>query len=123
MTSCAPLRVLQVGLEGLQREYVRVEEHPFSSEKKWMAVRCVHRTQQVCDEELLTLTLYPRSDAPMSFEDAGSRNTAGVVVHTCSVMFQQILRCLSWCYCCACALSPQKSLLQVQSCILRRKLL
>uniref|UniRef100_A0A3P8PXI7 Calcium-transporting ATPase n=1 Tax=Astatotilapia calliptera TaxID=8154 RepID=A0A3P8PXI7_ASTCA len=37
---------MKVGLEGLQREYVRVEEHPFSSEKKWMAVRCVHRTQQ-----------------------------------------------------------------------------
>ncbi|KAG7283008.1 hypothetical protein CRUP_028525 [Coryphaenoides rupestris] len=28
------------------KEYVRVEEHPFTSENKWMAVRCVHRTQQ-----------------------------------------------------------------------------
>uniref|UniRef100_A0A669EQL1 Calcium-transporting ATPase n=1 Tax=Oreochromis niloticus TaxID=8128 RepID=A0A669EQL1_ORENI len=37
---------MKVGLEGLQHEYVRVEEHPFTSEKKWMAVRCVHRTQQ-----------------------------------------------------------------------------
>lgn len=67
--SCAPLCVLQVGLEGLQHEYVRVEEHPFTSEKKWMAVRCVHRTQQVCDEELLTLTLHPRFDALMSLGD------------------------------------------------------
>ncbi|XP_030605809.1 calcium-transporting ATPase type 2C member 1 [Archocentrus centrarchus] len=37
---------MKMGLEGLQQEYVRLEEHPFSSEKKWMAVRCVHRTQQ-----------------------------------------------------------------------------
>ncbi|XP_062321215.1 calcium-transporting ATPase type 2C member 1 isoform X1 [Osmerus eperlanus] len=37
---------MKMGLEGLQQEYVRVEEHPFSSEQKWMAVRCVHRTQQ-----------------------------------------------------------------------------
>lgn len=38
---------LQMGLEGLQQEYVRLEEHPFTSEQKWMAVRCVHRTLQV----------------------------------------------------------------------------
>uniref|UniRef100_A0A3Q0T3G4 Calcium-transporting ATPase n=1 Tax=Amphilophus citrinellus TaxID=61819 RepID=A0A3Q0T3G4_AMPCI len=37
---------MKMGLEGLQQEYVRLEEHPFTSEKKWMAVRCVHRTQQ-----------------------------------------------------------------------------
>ncbi|XP_038566270.1 calcium-transporting ATPase type 2C member 1 isoform X2 [Micropterus salmoides] len=37
---------MKMGLEGLQQEYVRLEEHPFSSEQKWMAVRCVHRTQQ-----------------------------------------------------------------------------
>ncbi|CAK6982093.1 calcium-transporting ATPase type 2C member 1, partial [Scomber scombrus] len=37
---------MKMGLEGLQQEYVRVEEHPFSSDKKWMAIRCVHRTQQ-----------------------------------------------------------------------------
>lgn len=36
-----------MGLEGAQQEYVRLEEVPFSSDKKWMAVRCVHRTQQV----------------------------------------------------------------------------
>ncbi|XP_013884859.1 calcium-transporting ATPase type 2C member 1 isoform X1 [Austrofundulus limnaeus] len=37
---------MKMGLEGVQQEYVRLEEHPFSSEQKWMAVRCVHRTQQ-----------------------------------------------------------------------------
>uniref|UniRef100_A0A667ZG13 Calcium-transporting ATPase n=1 Tax=Myripristis murdjan TaxID=586833 RepID=A0A667ZG13_9TELE len=37
---------MKMGLEGLQKEYVRQEEHPFTSEQKWMAVRCVHRTQQ-----------------------------------------------------------------------------
>uniref|UniRef100_A0A7N6BQA0 Calcium-transporting ATPase n=1 Tax=Anabas testudineus TaxID=64144 RepID=A0A7N6BQA0_ANATE len=37
---------MKLGLESLQQEYVRLEEHPFTSEKKWMAVRCVHRTQQ-----------------------------------------------------------------------------
>lgn len=36
-----------MGLESLQQEYVRLEEHPFTSEQKWMAVRCVHRAQQV----------------------------------------------------------------------------
>lgn len=36
-----------MGLESLQQEYVRLEEHPFTSEQKWMAVRCVHRTLQV----------------------------------------------------------------------------
>ncbi|KAM8827052.1 calcium-transporting ATPase type 2C member 1 isoform 1-T1 [Synchiropus picturatus] len=37
---------MKMGLEGLQQEFVRVEENPFSSEKKWMSVRCVHRTQK-----------------------------------------------------------------------------
>ncbi|XP_061093677.1 calcium-transporting ATPase type 2C member 1 isoform X1 [Conger conger] len=37
---------MKMGLEGVQQEYIRREEHPFSSEKKWMAVRCVNRTQQ-----------------------------------------------------------------------------
>ncbi|XP_010903524.1 calcium-transporting ATPase type 2C member 1 isoform X1 [Esox lucius] len=37
---------MKMGLEGLQQEYVRLEEHPFSSEQKWMAVRSVHCTQQ-----------------------------------------------------------------------------
>uniref|UniRef100_A0A8K9V7D5 Calcium-transporting ATPase n=1 Tax=Oncorhynchus mykiss TaxID=8022 RepID=A0A8K9V7D5_ONCMY len=37
---------MKMGLEGQQQEYVRLEENPFSSEQKWMAVRCVHRTQQ-----------------------------------------------------------------------------
>uniref|UniRef100_A0A667Z710 Calcium-transporting ATPase n=1 Tax=Myripristis murdjan TaxID=586833 RepID=A0A667Z710_9TELE len=31
---------MKMGLEGLQKEYVRQEEHPFTSEQKWMAVRC-----------------------------------------------------------------------------------
>uniref|UniRef100_W5KCX8 Calcium-transporting ATPase type 2C member 1 n=1 Tax=Astyanax mexicanus TaxID=7994 RepID=W5KCX8_ASTMX len=38
---------MKMGLEGVQQEFVRLEEIPFSSEQKWMAVRCVHRTQQV----------------------------------------------------------------------------
>ncbi|XP_037639865.1 calcium-transporting ATPase type 2C member 1 isoform X1 [Sebastes umbrosus] len=37
---------MKMGLEGLQQEYVRVEEHPFTSEQKWMAVRCYQRTLQ-----------------------------------------------------------------------------
>ncbi|XP_075901927.1 calcium-transporting ATPase type 2C member 1 isoform X3 [Nelusetta ayraudi] len=37
---------MKMGLESLQQEYVRVEEHPFSSDTKWMAVRCRHRTLQ-----------------------------------------------------------------------------
>uniref|UniRef100_A0A7N8YQM1 Calcium-transporting ATPase n=1 Tax=Mastacembelus armatus TaxID=205130 RepID=A0A7N8YQM1_9TELE len=37
---------MKMGLESLQHEYVRLEEHPFTSEQKWMAVRCVHRTQK-----------------------------------------------------------------------------
>lgn len=36
-----------MGLESVQQEFIRLEEHPFTSEQKWMAVRCVHRTQQV----------------------------------------------------------------------------
>ncbi|CAI9541675.1 unnamed protein product [Staurois parvus] len=36
---------MKMGLEG-RRDYIRKEEYPFSSEKKWMAVKCVHRTQQ-----------------------------------------------------------------------------
>uniref|UniRef100_A0A8D0CWU4 P-type Ca(2+) transporter n=1 Tax=Sander lucioperca TaxID=283035 RepID=A0A8D0CWU4_SANLU len=31
---------MKMGLESLQQEYVRLDEHPFSSEQKWMAVRC-----------------------------------------------------------------------------------
>ncbi|XP_077454007.1 calcium-transporting ATPase type 2C member 1 isoform X3 [Stigmatopora argus] len=37
---------VKMGLDDVQREYVRVEELPFTSDKKWMAVRCVHRTRQ-----------------------------------------------------------------------------
>ncbi|XP_054638512.1 calcium-transporting ATPase type 2C member 1 isoform X2 [Dunckerocampus dactyliophorus] len=37
---------MKMGLESLQQEYVRQEEHPFTSEKKWMAVRCIHHTQK-----------------------------------------------------------------------------
>ncbi|XP_051999926.1 calcium-transporting ATPase type 2C member 1 isoform X2 [Xyrauchen texanus] len=37
---------MKMGLEGLQQEFVRLEEIPFSSEQKWMAVRVIHRTQQ-----------------------------------------------------------------------------
>ncbi|XP_012892836.1 PREDICTED: calcium-transporting ATPase type 2C member 1-like, partial [Dipodomys ordii] len=35
-----------MGLDGLQQDYIRKAEYPFSSEQKWMAVKCVHRTQQ-----------------------------------------------------------------------------
>lgn len=45
LTRCVLLS--QMGLEGLQQDYVRLEEHPFTSEQKWMAVRCAHRTLQV----------------------------------------------------------------------------
>lgn len=37
---------MKMGLEGLQHEFVRLEEIPFTSEQKWMAVRVVHRTQK-----------------------------------------------------------------------------
>ncbi|KAK1173540.1 calcium-transporting ATPase type 2C member 1-like [Acipenser oxyrinchus oxyrinchus] len=37
---------MKMGLDGVQQEYVRRAEHPFSSEQKWMAVKCVHQTQQ-----------------------------------------------------------------------------
>ncbi|XP_033836773.1 calcium-transporting ATPase type 2C member 1 [Periophthalmus magnuspinnatus] len=37
---------MKMGLESVQQEYIRMEEVPFSSEQKWMAVRCVHQTQQ-----------------------------------------------------------------------------
>ncbi|XP_073782630.1 calcium-transporting ATPase type 2C member 1 isoform X1 [Danio rerio] len=37
---------MKMGLEGLQHEFVRLEEIPFTSEQKWMAVRVVHRTQR-----------------------------------------------------------------------------
>ncbi|XP_035249215.1 calcium-transporting ATPase type 2C member 1 isoform X1 [Anguilla anguilla] len=37
---------MKMGLEGVNQEYIRREEHPFSSEQKWMAVRSVHQTQQ-----------------------------------------------------------------------------
>uniref|UniRef100_A0A8C6ZT47 Calcium-transporting ATPase type 2C member 1 n=1 Tax=Nothoprocta perdicaria TaxID=30464 RepID=A0A8C6ZT47_NOTPE len=40
------LSFIQMGLDGLQEDYVRKAEYPFSSEQKWMAVKCVHRTQQ-----------------------------------------------------------------------------
>ncbi|XP_078007653.1 calcium-transporting ATPase type 2C member 1 isoform X3 [Phascolarctos cinereus] len=39
-------RIVEMGLDGLQQDYIRKAEYPFSSEQKWMAVRCVHRTQQ-----------------------------------------------------------------------------
>ncbi|XP_071660981.1 calcium-transporting ATPase type 2C member 1 isoform X2 [Patagioenas fasciata] len=37
---------MKMGLDGLQEDYIRKAEYPFSSEQKWMAVKCVHRTQQ-----------------------------------------------------------------------------
>ncbi|KAM8869615.1 calcium-transporting ATPase type 2C member 1 isoform 2-T2 [Spinachia spinachia] len=37
---------MKMGLESLQQEYIRLEERPFTSEQKWMSVRCVHRTLQ-----------------------------------------------------------------------------
>uniref|UniRef100_A0AAQ5YEM3 Calcium-transporting ATPase n=1 Tax=Amphiprion ocellaris TaxID=80972 RepID=A0AAQ5YEM3_AMPOC len=44
---------MKMGLESLQQEYVRLEENPFTSEQKWMAVRCVHRTQQGAYEQVI----------------------------------------------------------------------
>lgn len=37
---------MKMGLEGLQQDYIRRAEYPFTSEQKWMAVKCVHKTQQ-----------------------------------------------------------------------------
>uniref|UniRef100_A0A672GRA8 Calcium-transporting ATPase n=2 Tax=Salarias fasciatus TaxID=181472 RepID=A0A672GRA8_SALFA len=37
---------MKMGMESVRQEYIRVKEHPFTSEQKWMAVCCVHRTQQ-----------------------------------------------------------------------------
>lgn len=37
---------MKMGLEGLRHDFIRKAEYPFSSEQKWMAVKCVHRTQQ-----------------------------------------------------------------------------
>ncbi|XP_023694777.1 calcium-transporting ATPase type 2C member 1 isoform X1 [Paramormyrops kingsleyae] len=37
---------MKMGLDGVQQEYIRLEELPFTSEQKWMAVRCVHHTGQ-----------------------------------------------------------------------------
>ncbi|XP_016893594.1 calcium-transporting ATPase type 2C member 1 isoform X2 [Cynoglossus semilaevis] len=37
---------MKMGLETLQKDYVRLDEIPFSSEQKFMAVRSVHRAQQ-----------------------------------------------------------------------------
>ncbi|XP_028605891.2 calcium-transporting ATPase type 2C member 1 isoform X2 [Podarcis muralis] len=37
---------MKMGLDGIQQDYIRKAEYPFSSEQKWMAVKCVHRTQQ-----------------------------------------------------------------------------
>ncbi|TNN02003.1 hypothetical protein fugu_009490 [Takifugu bimaculatus] len=37
-------KIVEMGLESLQQEYVRLEEQPFTSEQKCMAIRCVHRT-------------------------------------------------------------------------------
>ncbi|NWS94726.1 AT2C1 ATPase, partial [Mionectes macconnelli] len=37
---------MKMGLDGLQEDYIRKAEYPFSSEQKWMAVKCIHRTQQ-----------------------------------------------------------------------------
>uniref|UniRef100_A0A670ZU64 Calcium-transporting ATPase n=1 Tax=Pseudonaja textilis TaxID=8673 RepID=A0A670ZU64_PSETE len=33
------------------QDYIRKAEYPFSSEQKWMAVKCLHRIQQVCAYE------------------------------------------------------------------------
>ncbi|NXW71691.1 AT2C1 ATPase, partial [Hirundo rustica] len=37
---------MKMGLDGVQEDYIRKAEYPFSSEQKWMAVKCIHRTQQ-----------------------------------------------------------------------------
>uniref|UniRef100_A0A4W3IJI8 Calcium-transporting ATPase n=1 Tax=Callorhinchus milii TaxID=7868 RepID=A0A4W3IJI8_CALMI len=33
---------MKMGLEGLQHDYLRRAEYPFSSEQKWMAVKCIY---------------------------------------------------------------------------------
>lgn len=47
-----------MGLDGVQQDYIRKAEYPFSSEQKWMAVKCVHRTQQVSFHFLFKKYLY-----------------------------------------------------------------
>lgn len=47
LTLCCFFCSMQMGLDGIQEDYVRKAEYPFSSEQKWMAVKCVHRAQQV----------------------------------------------------------------------------
>uniref|UniRef100_UPI00358E72F4 calcium-transporting ATPase type 2C member 1 isoform X1 n=1 Tax=Myxine glutinosa TaxID=7769 RepID=UPI00358E72F4 len=37
---------MKMGLKGLREDYIRKSEIPFSSEQKWMAVKCVHKTQK-----------------------------------------------------------------------------
>uniref|UniRef100_A0A670ZTR0 Calcium-transporting ATPase n=1 Tax=Pseudonaja textilis TaxID=8673 RepID=A0A670ZTR0_PSETE len=37
---------MKMGLDGIQQDYIRKAEYPFSSEQKWMAVKCLHRIQQ-----------------------------------------------------------------------------
>lgn len=32
-------------LDQAEQNYIRKKEYPFSSEKKWMAVKCVHKSQ------------------------------------------------------------------------------
>uniref|UniRef100_A0A670ZTV2 Calcium-transporting ATPase n=1 Tax=Pseudonaja textilis TaxID=8673 RepID=A0A670ZTV2_PSETE len=39
---------MKMGLDGIQQDYIRKAEYPFSSEQKWMAVKCLHRIQQIC---------------------------------------------------------------------------
>uniref|UniRef100_A0A803VB26 Calcium-transporting ATPase n=1 Tax=Ficedula albicollis TaxID=59894 RepID=A0A803VB26_FICAL len=39
-------KIVEMGLDGVQEDYIRKAEYPFSSEQKWMAVKCIHRTQQ-----------------------------------------------------------------------------
>ncbi|XP_069504830.1 calcium-transporting ATPase type 2C member 1 isoform X2 [Ambystoma mexicanum] len=41
---------MKMGLEGLQNDYIRKSEYPFNSDQKWMAVKCVHKTQQNIQE-------------------------------------------------------------------------
>jgi len=64
--------VTQMGLESLQKEFVRLEEHPFTSEQKWMAVRCVHRTQQVSTSPPSSEAVVPKSAAEAAHSDLSS---------------------------------------------------
>lgn len=38
---------MKMDLDQAEQNYIRKKEYPFSSEKKWMAVKCVHKSQEI----------------------------------------------------------------------------